>query len=195
MLGAGGVLGGAWLTGGLSALARETDWDPGSAEFIVGTSAGSMIGALVAARRAALVHGRPLARRDLRRARRPGRPARGRGRPRRGRRLPAASRPAAASGPARCAWLFTALSNPLRHTPLQMVAGWLPSGFISTDSLKDDREPRRARLAGSSTRTTGPSRATTSPGAACRSAASAPRAPRSATPWRRRARSPASTGR
>ena len=32
---------------------------------------------------------------------------------------------------------LTALSNPLRHTPLQMVAGWLPSGFMSTDSLKD----------------------------------------------------------
>ena len=49
VLGAGGVLGGAWLTGGLHALAEETDWDPGSAEFIVGTSAGSMIGALVGA--------------------------------------------------------------------------------------------------------------------------------------------------
>jgi NTE family protein len=32
---------------------------------------------------------------------------------------------------------FTALSNPLRHTPLQMVAGWVPSGFVSTDSLKE----------------------------------------------------------
>jgi NTE family protein len=49
VLGAGGVLGGAWLTGGLNALAQETEWDPGSAEYIVGTSAGSMIGALVAA--------------------------------------------------------------------------------------------------------------------------------------------------
>ena len=49
VLGAGGVLGGAWLVGGLSALARETDWDPGTADYIVGTSAGSMIGALVAA--------------------------------------------------------------------------------------------------------------------------------------------------
>src|SRR5687768_17646445 len=48
VLGAGGVLGGAWRVGGLNALARETDWDPGSAEYIVGTSAGSMIGALVA---------------------------------------------------------------------------------------------------------------------------------------------------
>ena len=61
VLGAGGVLGGAWLTGGLHALAEETDWDPGSADFIVGTSAGSMIGALTRRRRAALVHGRPLA--------------------------------------------------------------------------------------------------------------------------------------
>ena len=49
VLGAGGVLGGAWLTGGLNALAQETEWDPASAEYIVGTSAGSMIGALVAA--------------------------------------------------------------------------------------------------------------------------------------------------
>src|SRR6185295_16107273 len=48
VLGAGGVLGGAWLTGGLHALARETDWDPGSADFVVGTSAGSMVGTLVA---------------------------------------------------------------------------------------------------------------------------------------------------
>src|SRR3954471_17579744 len=48
VLGAGGVLGGAWLTGALDAIAKETDWDPGSAEFIVGTSAGSMIGALTA---------------------------------------------------------------------------------------------------------------------------------------------------
>ncbi|MGH2762222.1 MAG: patatin-like phospholipase family protein, partial [Thermoleophilaceae bacterium] len=49
VLGGGGVLGGAWLTGGLHALTRETEWDPARAEYIVGTSAGSMIGALVAA--------------------------------------------------------------------------------------------------------------------------------------------------
>ncbi len=49
VLGAGGVLGGAWLTGALHALATEADWDPGSAEYIVGTSAGSVMGALVAA--------------------------------------------------------------------------------------------------------------------------------------------------
>src|SRR5437588_4440569 len=48
VLGAGGVLGGAWLTGALHAVASETGWEPGSADYIVGTSAGSMIGALVA---------------------------------------------------------------------------------------------------------------------------------------------------
>jgi NTE family protein len=42
-------MGGAWLTGGLEALARETGWDPGSADHIVGTSAGSMMGSLLAA--------------------------------------------------------------------------------------------------------------------------------------------------
>ena len=41
-------MGGAWLTGGLDALARETGWDPAEADYVVGTSAGSMIGALCA---------------------------------------------------------------------------------------------------------------------------------------------------
>jgi NTE family protein len=48
VLGAGGVLGGAWLAGGLAALADVTGWDPATADVIVGTSAGSMIGALLA---------------------------------------------------------------------------------------------------------------------------------------------------
>src|SRR5947209_20318400 len=48
VLGAGGVMGGAWLTGGLHALATETGWDPASADYIVGTSAGSMMGGLLA---------------------------------------------------------------------------------------------------------------------------------------------------
>lgn len=48
ILGAGGVLGGAWLAGTLHAIASETGWDPGSADHIVGTSAGSMVGALIA---------------------------------------------------------------------------------------------------------------------------------------------------
>ena len=48
VLGAGGVLGGAWLVGALQALAEETGWDPGSADRIVGTSAGAMVSGLLA---------------------------------------------------------------------------------------------------------------------------------------------------
>lgn len=48
VLGAGGVLGAAWLIGALHAIAAETGWDPGSADRIVGTSSGSVVGALVA---------------------------------------------------------------------------------------------------------------------------------------------------
>ena len=48
VLGAGGVLGGAWLAGALAALTEATAWDPATADVVVGTSAGSMIGALLA---------------------------------------------------------------------------------------------------------------------------------------------------
>jgi NTE family protein len=136
VLGAGGVLGGAWLVGGLSALARETDWDPGSADQIVGTSAGSMIGALVAGgippwfmvahSRGEVFDG--LVGPDGRPAADADRSAGANFRIHRG--VPAI-------GPGSLRMAFTALSNPLRHTPLQMVAGWLPAGFISTDALKD----------------------------------------------------------
>ena len=136
VLGAGGVLGGAWLTGGLDALARETRWDPGSAEYIVGTSAGSMIGALIAAgvppwfmvahSRGEVFDG--LTGPDGRPAADADRAAGAVFRVHRG--LPAI-------GPGSLRMAFTALRNPLRHTPLQMLAGWIPAGFISTDSLKD----------------------------------------------------------
>jgi NTE family protein len=136
VLGAGGVLGGAWLTGALDAIADETDWDPGSADFIVGTSAGAMIGALSAAGvppwfmvahsagesfdGVLAANGTPASEAD--------RAAGASYRLHRG--LPAI-------GPGSLRMALTALSNPLRHTPLQVVAGWLPAGFVSTDSLKD----------------------------------------------------------
>jgi NTE family protein len=136
VLGAGGVLGGAWLTGGLHALARETEWDPGSAEYIVGTSAGSMIGALTAAgvppwfmvahSRGEIFDG--LTGPDGRPAGDADRAAGAVFRLHRG--LPGI-------GPGSLRMALTALSNPLRHTPLQMLAGWLPSGFVSTESLKE----------------------------------------------------------
>jgi NTE family protein len=40
-------------------------------------------------------------------------------------------------GPGSLRMAFTALSNPLRHTPLQLLAGWLPAGLISTEPLKE----------------------------------------------------------
>jgi NTE family protein len=136
VLGAGGVLGGAWLVGGLSALARETDWDPGSADHIIGTSAGSMIGALVAGgippwfmvahSRGEVFDG--LVGPDGRPAAEADRSAGANFRLHRG--VPAI-------GPGSLRMAFTALSNPLRHTPFQMVAGWIPSGFVSTDALKE----------------------------------------------------------
>src|SRR5947208_10495368 len=49
VLGAGGVVGASWLIGALEALQDETGWDPCSADAIVGTSAGSVVGALTAA--------------------------------------------------------------------------------------------------------------------------------------------------
>ncbi|HTR68724.1 MAG TPA: patatin-like phospholipase family protein [Mycobacteriales bacterium] len=47
VLGGGGVLGAAWMIGALSALADALDWDPRAAETIVGTSAGSVLAALL----------------------------------------------------------------------------------------------------------------------------------------------------
>jgi NTE family protein len=47
VLGGGGVLGAAWMIGALSALSDSLDWDPREAEVIVGTSAGSVLAALL----------------------------------------------------------------------------------------------------------------------------------------------------
>lgn len=48
VLGGGGILGGAWLIGALHALQEATGFDPVSATHIVGTSAGSVVGSLIA---------------------------------------------------------------------------------------------------------------------------------------------------
>jgi NTE family protein len=49
VLGGGGLLGGAWLVGALAALQEVHGLDPRDAEFIVGTSAGSVTAALLGA--------------------------------------------------------------------------------------------------------------------------------------------------
>jgi NTE family protein len=47
VLGAGGVVGQAFHAGVLAALEHDYDWDPRTAEVIVGTSAGALTGALL----------------------------------------------------------------------------------------------------------------------------------------------------
>ncbi len=136
VLGAGGVLGGAWLTGGLHALAEETGWDPGSADRIVGTSAGSVIGALVASgvppwfmvahSRGEVFDGldgpdgRPAAEAD-----------------RSGGAVFRLHRGLPAIGPGSWRLGLSSLARPMKHTPLGMTVGWLPRGVVSTDSIKE----------------------------------------------------------
>ena len=49
MLGGGGVRGASWMLGALHGLAAETGWDPATADLLVGTSAGAVVGALTLA--------------------------------------------------------------------------------------------------------------------------------------------------
>jgi NTE family protein len=135
-LGAGGVLGGAWLTGALHAIARDTGWDPGSSDVIAGTSAGAMVGALLACGVPPwfmLAHstGEEFAGvRDVR-----GAPASG------------ADRSAGATyrlhrgapplGPGSWRLAISSLARPYKYSPAALMAGWLPLGLISTEPLKD----------------------------------------------------------
>ncbi len=136
VLGAGGIQGGAWLTGGLYALATETRWDPADAHCIVGTSAGSMIGAIVSG-------GTPLwwmvahsAGEDI-----PGiTDAQGRPASEADRNSGAIFRPAKALppiGPGSPKLAARTLLRPHRYPPPAVLAGWAPRGLISTEPLKE----------------------------------------------------------
>src|SRR3954469_17206507 len=137
VLGAGGVTGGGWLTGGVQAPVEETGWDPGSPDVVVGTSAGSMIGTLLAAggippwfmvaHSAGEVfegltdrRGRPAAEAD--------RSAGATFRPERA--LPLL-------GPGSLRMALGTLRHPGRHPLGAVLAGWMPPGLVSTAPLKD----------------------------------------------------------
>lgn len=149
VLGAGGVVGAAWLIGALEALASETGWDPSTADLILGTSAGSVVGALVAdglapEYLAAYSAGRSLEEiedadgRVTALAERFGGPAeidalaeRLSGdelRLHRGLPLP---------GPGSWRLALRTLAQPHRHAPTAVMAGWLPRGFISTQPISE----------------------------------------------------------
>jgi NTE family protein len=138
VLGAGGVLGGAWLTGALHAIASETGWDPGSADYIVGTSAGSMVGALLAC-------GVPpwymVARSRGERfgpstdvpptAAEPDNPP-----PRSPGSVFQLERKGLPLGPGSWRLAAASLARPYRYSPATVLSSWLPRGLISTDPLK-----------------------------------------------------------
>jgi NTE family protein len=129
-------MGGAWLTGGLDALTRETGWDPAEADYVVGTSAGAMVGALCVAgvppwfmvdfskgesfEGVTDVKGRPAATAD-----------------RTGGAVFRLDRGALPITPGSWKLALRALARPTRHTPTTVVAGWLPRGVISTDPLRE----------------------------------------------------------
>jgi NTE family protein len=135
VLGAGGVLGASWLIGALDALESETGWQAGQAERIVGTSAGSVIGALAAAGiaaeyMAAYASGASVdgfAEAELRADAMSDRVTGSEYRFEFG--LPAI-------GPGSWQLAWTTMRHPLRHSPAVVLAGWLPRGFISTAPIR-----------------------------------------------------------
>lgn len=136
MLGAGGVLGGAWLVGALHAIASETGWDPGSADHIVGTSAGAMIGALVACGTPPWFMVAHSAGEDVEgvtdaRARAASEADRSAGATFR------LDRRGWALGPGSWRLAAASLARPYRYSPMAILSGWLPRGIVSTEPLKD----------------------------------------------------------
>jgi NTE family protein len=136
VLGAGGILGGAWLTGALHAIATETGWDPGSADYIVGTSAGSMIGALLAC-------GVPpwfMVAHSAGETFKGVTDARGEAAARADRSAGAVFRIDPSGfmfGPGSWRLGVASLAHPFRYTPMEVLSGWLPNGIVSTTPLKD----------------------------------------------------------
>ncbi len=136
VLGAGGVQGGAWLTGGLAALAERTGWDPASADYVVGTSAGSMLASLLAAGLPPwfmVAHSAGETFEGMEDAR--------------GRRAADADRAGGAefrldSGalpvfPGSLPLVIRSLLRPHRHTPAGVLSGWAPRGMISSEPLRE----------------------------------------------------------
>ena len=119
------------MAGALSAIAEETGWDPGGAHTVLGTSAGAMVGALLATSVPAwllLAYG---AGEDLE-----GLPPLGGPGPRRfgGRFRVHWSFPRPVLGSPRLA--VRSLMEPWKYGPAGII-GWLPHGVISTDPLAD----------------------------------------------------------
>ena len=140
VLGAGGAVGHAYHSGVLAGLAEATGWDPRDAEIVVGTSAGSVVAALVRAGVSAsdlAAHStdgelseegaRIEARADAARRHLPPIPARPKRRP-----IPSMSAPGAVA---------RAVLQPWNARPGALAAAALPAGRISTELVVSGLRP------------------------------------------------------
>jgi NTE family protein len=143
------VVGASWLIGALEALASETGWDPTTADHIVGTSAGSVVGALVAEGiapeyLAAYSAGKTMDEVDDADGRFAALAEHYGGRERiddvaerltgEDFRLHLAPPPI---GPGSWRMALSTLRRPWAHAPSALVAAWLPRGFISTRPISN----------------------------------------------------------
>ncbi|HVF31956.1 MAG TPA: patatin-like phospholipase family protein [Acidimicrobiales bacterium] len=140
VLGAGGITGGAFHAGVLTALAEEVGWDARRAEVIVGTSAGSMTGAVLRAGLpssdlAARAEGRPLSAEGRR-------VASGLGGPPGGFPLRSTRRvPSAVRGAGGTAALRRMAMRPWDVRPTAVLAALLPAGAVPTSMITDGLDP------------------------------------------------------
>lgn len=141
VLGAGGAVGHAFHSGVLSAIADATGWDARNAEVIVGTSAGSLVGALLrAGLSAADLAARAMDRRlspegrqivsiaETARGDQPPIPSR----PPRASRVPAMSAPGA---------FVRAALQPWNARPAALVAAAMPEGRVPTELISTGLRP------------------------------------------------------
>jgi NTE family protein len=129
-------MGGAWLTGGLHALAQHSGWDPASADYVVGTSAGSMMGALLAGGVPPwfmVAHSAGESFDGITDAQ--AQPASAADRS--GGAVFKLHRGIALPGPGSWRLIANGLRDPRRHRPAALAAGWLPRGVVSTQPLQD----------------------------------------------------------
>src|SRR5438034_10201255 len=151
VLGAGGVVGASWLIGALEALQDETGWDPSTADAIVGTSAGSVVGALTAAGLPPAYMSAYVAGHEVdeiaEAARRAGQAAErveqalesARAAGHDGARLDGSgyrlARALPPIGPGSWRLALRTLVQPQRHSHAAKLCGWLPRGFVRTDPI------------------------------------------------------------
>jgi NTE family protein len=151
------VVGASWLIGALVALESETGFSPTQADIIVGTSAGSVVGALTAAGwpapyMAAYSSGRSLdgfAELEGAAAELDELALQERENPDRFR-LQLAPPPI---GPGSWRMALSTLRNPFKHSPSAVIGGWLPRGTVSTVPIRSliarfvgDEWPDRLRV-------------------------------------------------